>query len=439
MTDHNSTDAGILPESLFDDVTIDTVLTPAVEDSPDLPEEKAPATEEVVDDTEEETPETEEEVDDDSAEEEEEKDEEKKAPVEEKKDGLKEVREARDRAVKREEELKVQLTEIETQFKELGAETPKEVLDLVQSFGGIEQARVGAELYKVITDTTSDFNDVLKRAHDLVPDTIQSLVLNIATEVEKDLMAEYKTKIFGRELSPAEMQAVRDFVDFGSTKASDVPEHLLEDEFGNPLPEKTKAAVEAMWRRSRGAEAKINELSNKLDSKLNSFEDKTSNTRRDEYMAKAFGSVADVVTSLGIDKMVDTPEDRSAAGEAITALETLALRFFSQNPSADRALQTALDTLGKPDAASKAKHLDATRQVTKYAKIAVDQASRFVAPVIGQRVERKSSDAEQAGAKVVKTGSGGATKPQKASAAKSDDWDDITLDTVVVTPSRRRR
>lgn len=407
----------------FDDITVANALG-VPDETPTAPENPQP--EQPVE------PEGATEVADEVEETQEPEETEEATPTEEPKvEGLKEVRAAYDRVAAREKTLVDELKTVNTVFEELGADA-QTVADVVKEYGGIEQLKIGTQIYKLVTGGNSDMEQVLRQANEIIPETTEALVLYIAETVEKDLLDSYQERVFGKKLNDEQIAAVRDFVDFGATSQSKIPEELLKDEFGDWLPEKTRASVTAMWERNQASERKFAELSRKVDTQLNDMGNNQATQARDQYMAQAFNSVVDIANKLNIGNQ----EDQSQVQADYSVLETLTFKFFSMNPAADKALQQAIDTLGKPDAASKAKHIDATRQVTKYAKLAAERAATYLTPRAAKAAKAAESSALPRG-EIVKSG----VKPtgSKQSPRPADDWSDLTVNTLKLSGNRRGR
>lgn len=418
------------PDPIFDgDIFSDVTIEPQVSsEEEEVIDEPVLENEEVVDEPVETEEEDNEEVADESLVEEE-------KPVE-KVEGIAEVRKAYERTKVREQDLDTQLTAVNQVFEEIGADA-KTVAEVIKDYGGIEQLKVGTQIYKLVTDNAGDTESLLRQAKDIIPDTVENLVLYIADEIQKDFAVEYQQKIFGRILTEAEVSDVRDFVDFGTAQKSTVPASMLEDEFGAPLPEKTQQAIKAMWERNSGNDRKIADLTSRIDKKVENIESGAQIRLRDDFMAKAFAPMIEVGQKLGLDKAVQGDERIQAQKDAL-ALEALTYKFFSSNPAADRALKAAMDTLGKTDAASKAKHLDATRNVTKYARVAADTAAQYLAPKTQTKEEKISKGIEQTGAKDRVKAGATVTKGGKQTERDAGDWSDLTVESVTRKIGRKR-
>lgn len=434
MIDNNNSKAldSMFESDPFADVTVDSLAGIPAEQEEDLVEDEIVNDESPVEEINEEV---EEDVDNEESENEEEA-----SPGEEsekKVQGIAEVRKAYERASAREKQLTDEVTSVNSVFEDLGADA-KTIADVVKDYGGIEQLKVGTQIYKLVTDNAGDTEALLRQAKDIIPETVENLVLYVASEVEKDFASEYQQRLFGRNLTAEEIVNVRDFLDFGTVSHSDIPKEMLEDDFGAPLPEKTQAAVKALWERNKSADRRLADLTHRIDQKVNSIESNTVTRMRDEYMGNSFKAMLEVGKTLGLDRAPSNQEEKAQMSLDAAALETLTFKFFSMNPAADRALSQALETLGKNDATSKAKHADATRQVTKFAKIAAEKAATYLAPQTRVKADKISTESEQRGAKeAIKT----STKATPASGRKeqlADDWSDLTVDTLKLNKRGRR-
>lgn len=408
-------------EDVFADVTLDETPQGSVTAEEGVPEEKTEAEVETAEDESSEKDESEEgEKEEESKEEKEEKDEKKTS-------GLENVRKFGERQKARADELEAKLTEVNTKVQALeefgGVDAVKQV---VEGFGGLEQAKVGSEVVKILNDNTSEPDALIERAREYFPETIDALVLHVAETLHDTIKGQVTQKLFGRALTAEEEARVKDFVIYGEAKGDDLPDDMLYDELGNKLPDKVINALKHQREEKRRAAEEIQRLEMRVNQRLSSIESKESRSLENDFMNQSFGVIGAKLEELQLSKPVpgETAEAAQERFEKSGVLNALTFHFYAEDSIADKALTEARSLLGKTDKISVARLNDLSKTIQRRAEKAADKAVRFIAPSIKPSATTKTQVAKQS---VSKASTGTSSKVSQSSQS-ADPFADLTVD-----------
>ena len=279
--------------------------------------------------------------------------------------------------------------------------------------GGEENLKFAVEIYKAVANE-DDFNpeSAIEFLSENLPGVADKLTSYITKEVINQATSTALSRTFGRNLSEADVKAVKSFLAAGKPsdtekyskflKAEGIPDELKLDEEGNERDPVLLDYIRNQDTLLKETQAQLKNLEGRVTGADAERHQKAAEDAIEKYVSDNFVGIADKISELGLDKPIEgeTPEIAQTREMYSGLIEGIALHFASKDAQFQAMYANALKATAKlasnpKDRASKVNAQDFSRRITAKVKTFAAQAADVIAPLIDLLAAKRGAQVEK--------------------------------------------